>query len=156
MNPRRCRPMAKFQLQPNAKAVQRFLRRLINQFGPPRVVITDKLRSNFNPIRDLAPNADHRAHKGLNNRIEGSHRPTRNREKIMGRFKSQRQAQRFFATHDQIDTIFRPRRYRISTVLSYRFRRLPGQKREPLPATRFMAGSGGGRSAIVWVYRDRV
>jgi putative transposase len=37
----------------------------------------------------------------------------------MGRFKSPRQAQKFFATHDQIDTIFRPRRYRISTI-SYR------------------------------------
>jgi len=68
----------------------------------------------------------HRAHKGLNNRIEGSHRPTRKREKFMGRFKSPRQAQRFLATHDQFNTIFRPRRYRISAILSYRFRRLPG------------------------------
>ncbi|MFT6671506.1 MAG: putative transposase, partial [Afipia broomeae] len=72
------------QKQRNAKAAKRFLRRLINRFSPPRVVITDKLRSYFKPIRDLAPNADHRAHKGLNNRIEGSHRLTRNREKIMG------------------------------------------------------------------------
>jgi putative transposase len=110
------------QKQRNAKAAKRFLRRLINRFGPPRVVITDKLRSYFKPIRDLAPNADHRAHKGLNNRIEGSHRPTRKREKIMGRFKSSRQAQRFLATHDQINTIFRPRRYRISAI-SYRHSR---------------------------------
>jgi putative transposase len=106
----------------NAKAAKRFLRRLINRFGPPRVVITDKLRSYFKPIRDLAPNADHRAHKGLNNRIEGSNRPTRKREKIMGRFKSSRQAQRFLAAHDQINTIFRPRRYRISAI-SYRHSR---------------------------------
>ena len=106
----------------NAKAAKRFLKRLIAQFGAPRVVVTDKLRSYFKPIRDLAPNADHRAHKGLNNRIEGSHRPTRKREKIMGRFKSPRQGQRFLATHDQINTIFRPRRYRISTI-SYRHSR---------------------------------
>ena len=32
--------------------------------------------------------ADHRAHKGLNNRIENTRRQTRKREKIMGRFKS--------------------------------------------------------------------
>jgi len=58
----------------------------------------------------------------LNNRIEGSHRPTRMREKVMGRFKSVRQAQRFLAAHDQINTIFRPRRYRLSTA-SYRHAR---------------------------------
>ncbi|WP_146005704.1 IS6 family transposase, partial [Roseovarius mucosus] len=61
-------------------------------------------------------------HKGLNNRIEGSHRPTRRREKIMGRFKSQRQAQRFLAAHDQINTLFCPRRYRL-TVFSNRHAR---------------------------------
>ncbi|MCM5689045.1 hypothetical protein M8037_09535, partial [Sinorhizobium meliloti] len=43
-----------------------------------------------------------------NNRIENSHRQTRKREKIMGRFKSPRQAQRFLSAHDQINTIFRP------------------------------------------------
>ena len=75
---------------------------------------TDKLLSYFKPIRDLAPNADHRAHKGLNNQIEGSHRPTREREKIMGCFKSPRQAQRLLAAHDQINAIFRPRRYRLT------------------------------------------
>ncbi len=79
-------------------------------------MITDKLRSYFKPIQDLALGADHRAHKGLNNRIEGSHRPTRIREKLMGRFKSPGQSQRFLAAHDQINTIFRPRRYRLSTI----------------------------------------
>ena len=110
------------QRQRNAKAAERFLRRLINRFGPPRVVITDKLRSYFKPILDLASNADHWAHKGLNNRIEGSHRSTLKREKIMGRFKSSRHAQTFLATNDQINTIFRPRRYRISAI-SYRHSR---------------------------------
>lgn len=104
------------QPQRNAKAARRFLQRLISQFGNPRVVITDKLRSYFKPVHDLAPGADHRAHKGLNNLIEGSHRPTRRREKIMGRFKSPSQAQRFLAAHDQISIIFRPRRYRLSTI----------------------------------------
>ncbi|SEA99018.1 putative transposase [Rubrimonas cliftonensis] len=99
----------------NAKAAKRFLKRLIARFGEPRVV-TDKLRSYIKPIRDLTPDADHRAHKGLNNRIEGSHRPTRKREKIIGRFKSPRQAQRFLAAHDQINVVFRPRRYRLSAT----------------------------------------
>jgi putative transposase len=104
------------QTRRNAKAAKRFLTRLIAQFGQPRVVITDKLRSYTKPIARLAPGADHRAHKGLNSRIEGSHRPTRRREKIMGRFKSPRQAQRFLAAHDQINTIFKPRRYRLTAT----------------------------------------
>lgn len=54
----------------NAKAAKRFLARLIARYGKPRVVVTDKLRSYIKPIRVLAPEADHRAHKGLNNRIE--------------------------------------------------------------------------------------
>ena len=110
------------QARRNAKAAKRFMARLIAQFGRPRVVITDKLRSYIKPISHQAPDADHRAHKGLNNRIEGSHRPTRRREKIMGRFKSPRQAQRFLAAHDQINNIFRPGRYCLSAT-SYRHAR---------------------------------
>ena len=100
----------------------RFLKRLVGRFGNPRALITDKLRSYVNPVRDLAPGADHRAHKGLNNRIEGSHRQPEGAEKIMGRFKPPRQTQRFLVAHDQIATIFRPRRYRLSAI-SYRHAR---------------------------------
>ena len=106
----------------SAKAAKRFLTRLVARSGQSRVIVTDKLRSYIKPIKALAPDTDHRAHKGLNNRIEGSHRPTRKREKIMGRFKSARYAQRFLSAHDQINTIFRPRRYRLSAN-SYRHAR---------------------------------
>ncbi len=82
----------------------------------------DKLRSYIKPIKTLAPNADHRAHKGPNNAIEVSHRPTRKREKIFGRFKSHRQARRFLSAHDQINLIFRPRRYQLIAT-SYRHAR---------------------------------
>ncbi len=87
-----------------------------------RLLITDKLRSYIKPIKALAPDADHRSHKGLNNAIEVSHRPARKREKIVGRFKFHRQAQRFLSAHDQINLIFRPRRYKI-TATSYRHAR---------------------------------
>jgi hypothetical protein len=39
----------------------------------------------------------HRQHKGLNNRAEHSHQPTRLREKNMRRFTSAKQAQRFLS-----------------------------------------------------------
>lgn len=104
------------QSRRNAKEARCFLRGLMARFGAPRVVITDKLRSYIKPIRTLAPDAEHRAHKGLKNAVEVSHRPTRRREKIFGRFKSPRQAQRFLAAHDQINLIFRPRRHKLSAA----------------------------------------
>jgi putative transposase len=107
------------QVRRNSRAARRFLSRLVRQFGEPRVVVTDKLGSYVMPVRTMAPEADHRTHKGLNNRIENFHRPARRREKIMGRFKSPRQPQRFLSAHDQINTIFHPRRY-VLTAISYR------------------------------------
>jgi putative transposase len=50
------------QKRRNAKAAKRFLSRSIDCFGPPRIVVTDKLRSYIKPISALAPGADHRAH----------------------------------------------------------------------------------------------
>jgi len=110
------------QTRRNAKAAKRFFQRLVSQFGEPRVVITDKLRSYIKPVKTLAPNVDHRARKGLNNAIEVSHRPTRKREKIFGKFKFHRQAQRFLAAHDQNNLLFRPRRYQLNAT-SYRHAR---------------------------------
>ena len=102
------------QSRRNKRAADKFFRKLFKQFGMPRVVITDKLGSYGAALKDLAPNIDHRSHKSLNNRSEGSHRPTRKREKIMGRFKSPGQAQRFLADYDQVQTVFRPRRHTLS------------------------------------------
>lgn len=102
------------QARRNTKAAKRFFSGLVKQFGEPRVVVTDKLRSYIKPVQNQAPDADHRARKDLNNRIENAHRQTRKREKIMGWFKSLRQAQCFLSAHDQINTVFRPRRYNLS------------------------------------------
>lgn len=84
-----------------------------------RVVITDKFGSYGATLKGLAPKIDHQSHNGLNNRSEGSHRPTRKRKKIMGRFKSPGQAQRFLADHDQVQTAVCPRRHTLSAH-SYR------------------------------------
>ena len=45
------------QTRRNAKAAKPFFQRLVTQFGEPRVVITDKLRSYIKPIKTLAPGA---------------------------------------------------------------------------------------------------
>jgi putative transposase len=56
------------------------------------------------------PGVEHRQHKGLNNRAENSHQPTRRPERQMRRFKSARRAQRFLSAHDKINNLFHLRR----------------------------------------------
>ena len=73
----------------------------------PRVMITDKLASYGAAKRGMMPSVEHRQHKGLNNRAENSHQTTRRRERIMKRFKSAGQAQRFLWVQDQVANLFR-------------------------------------------------
>ena len=98
------------QSRRNAKAAKRLLRKLLKKHGmAPRVMITDKLASYAAAKRTVMPSVEHRQHKGLNNRAENSHQPTRRRERIMKRFKSAGQAQRFLSVHDQVANLFRRR-----------------------------------------------
>jgi putative transposase len=88
-------------------AARRLMTKLLKAaVTPPRVMITDKLRSYASARRKMGLRVDHRQHKGLNNRAENSHQPTRRRERIMKRFKSARQAQRFLSVHDQVANLF--------------------------------------------------
>ncbi len=84
-----------------------------------RVIITDWLPSYGAAKREVIPRVEHRQHKGLNNRAENSHQPTRRRERQMKRFKSSRQTQRFLSTHDQITNLFHLRRDHV-TAIRYR------------------------------------
>ena len=96
------------QSRRNAKAAKRLLRKLLKKQGmAPRVMITDKLASYAAAKKGVMPGVEHRQHKGLNNRAENSHQPTRRRERIMKRFKSAGQAQRFLSVHDQVANLFR-------------------------------------------------
>src|ERR1700758_4273061 len=98
------------QSRRDKKAAKRLLRKLLKrQLQAPRVLITDKLRSYGAAKREIMPGVEHRQHKGLNNRTENSHQPTRRRERVMKRFKSPRQVQRFLSAHDQLANGF-PRR----------------------------------------------
>src|ERR1700758_1893956 len=95
------------QSRRDKRAAKRLLRKLLKkQMRPPRVMITDKLASYGAAKREIMPGIEHRQHKGLNNRAENSHQPTRRRERIMKRFKSAGQAQRFLSAHDQINNLF--------------------------------------------------
>ncbi len=96
------------QSRRDAKAAERVLRKLLKKQGvTPRVMITDKLASYAAAKRVVMPGVEHRQHKGLNNRAENNHQPTRRRERLMKCFKSAGQAQRFLSVHDQVANLFR-------------------------------------------------
>src|SRR3954468_7748702 len=95
------------QSRRDKKAANRLPKR---QTRVPRVMITDKLASYGAAKGEVMPSVEHRRHKGLNNRAENSHQPTRRRERQMKRFKSAGQAQRFLSAHDQINNLFHLRR----------------------------------------------
>ncbi|MFF3735140.1 IS6 family transposase [Streptomyces sp. NPDC002476] len=93
-------------------AARRFFRRLLKGIGAvPRVIVTDKLRSYRAAHREVMPSVEHRSHKGLNNRAENSHQPTRQRERAMKSFRSAGAAQRFLSAFSGISPHFRPRRH---------------------------------------------
>ena len=111
------------QSRRDAVAARKFFRKLLKRLSyVPRVVITDKLASYGAARREVLPSVEHRRHKGLNNRAENSHQPTRERERRMRRFKSPGHAQRFLASYGPIASHFRPRRHRL-TATAYRQRR---------------------------------
>ena len=108
------------QSKRNRKAAKKFFKKLLKglQYAP-RVIITDKLRSYGAAKEELLPNIEHRQHKGLNNRAENSHQPTRERERRMQGFKSPGHAQRFLSAYSFISSHFRPRRH-LFTATDYR------------------------------------
>ncbi|MFJ5726368.1 IS6 family transposase [Streptomyces sp. NPDC093149] len=100
-------------------AARRFFRNLMKKTrSVPRVIATDKLRSYGAAHRHEMPSVEHRSHKGLNNRAENSHQPTRERERAMKGFRSVGGAQRFLAAFSGISPHFRPRRHLMTATHS--------------------------------------
>ncbi|WP_327250130.1 IS6 family transposase [Streptomyces sp. NBC_01320] len=109
------------QSKRDAKAAKRFMAKLMKkQCRVPRVLVTDKLKSYGAAHRELMASVEHRSHKGLNNRAENSHQPTRQRERAMKYFRSPGAAQRFPSAFSGISPHFRPRRH-LLTATQYRF-----------------------------------
>src|SRR5258708_23200505 len=103
------------QSRRNAVAAKKFFRKLLKGLRyVPRVIVTDKLASYQVAHRELVPSVAHRRSRYLNNRAENSHQPTRIRERVMKRFASPGQAQRFLFAFSHIRQHFRPRRHLIS------------------------------------------
>ncbi|MCZ7571180.1 MAG: hypothetical protein M5U01_21755 [Ardenticatenaceae bacterium] len=63
----------------------------------PRVIITDTRASYGVAKREILSAVEPRQHQGFNNRAKNFHQPTRQRDRVMRRFKSAGHAQRFLA-----------------------------------------------------------
>ena len=90
----------------NKQAAIRFLSRLLNSYPIPRVIVTDKLKSYRKPIKMMCRQTEHRSHKGLNNRVENSHQPTRRKEKCLIKFKSPQGVQQTLSLMGKVRNIF--------------------------------------------------
>ncbi len=103
------------QRRRDTNAAKRFFRKLLKKQGfVPRVIVADKIKSDEAVRKQVMPNVEHRQHKGLNDRAENSHQPTRVRERRMRRFKSPRQAQRFLSAFEPIRDPFHPKQHQLT------------------------------------------
>ena len=100
------------QSRRDKKAAKKFFRKLLKGLRyVPGVIITDKLKSYSAARAEVMPSVEHLQQKYQNNRAEKSHQPTRLREKVMRRFKSAGQAQRFLSAFGIITSHFQPGRH---------------------------------------------
>ena len=98
----------------NARAAKRFFRKLLKgQGSEPWQLVTDKLRSYSSAHSEVMPSVAHDTGQYANNRAEVSHQPTRQRERLMRRFKSAGQAQRFLSVQGIILNFFRFARHQM-------------------------------------------
>ena len=105
------------QSRRDGRAAARFFRKLLTGQGrEPRRLITDKLRSYSAAHRIVMPSVVHSTDPYANNRAEGSHQPTRQRERQLRRFKSAAHAQRFLSVHGPVQNLFRVGRHLLRAV----------------------------------------
>ena len=71
----------------NKLAVVRFLKEAMKLYGPPQMVVTDRLRSYRAAMRDIGNQDRQNTEQYASNQAENSHRPFRRREYSMTRFR---------------------------------------------------------------------
>ena len=103
-------------------AALNFLRKLLERYGPPRLIVTDKLRSYGAALRAIGCIDRHSTGRWLNNRAEYSHQPFRRRERAMQRFRGAEALQKFAAVHASVCNQFNLERHHYSSA-NFKLRR---------------------------------
>jgi len=95
----------------NRQAALQFLKRAIKRYGQPKVIVTDRLRSNRAAMNVIGNAADRECGRRLNNRAENSHQPFRRRECAILKFRDMKTLQKFASVHASIHNHFNLERH---------------------------------------------
>ncbi|MEQ8607083.1 MAG: DDE-type integrase/transposase/recombinase [Rhodospirillales bacterium] len=98
----------------DCKSALPFLKQAIKQYGAPRVIVTDRLRSYRAAMYQLGNVNRQVTGRWINNRAENSHLPFRRREQAMQRFRLTRSLQKFTSIHSSVTNHFNQQRHLIS------------------------------------------
>ena len=88
------------------KAALKFLRKSMNRYGIPEIIVTDKLRFYGAAMTVIGNAPKQETGRWLNNRAENSHLPLRRRERAMLRFRQMRCLQKFASVHSSVHNHF--------------------------------------------------
>ncbi len=78
----------------------------MKRYGPPRSIVTDRLRSYRAAMKVVGVSDRQECGRWLNNRAENSHQPFRRREGAMAKFRDIKTLQKFAAVHASIHNHF--------------------------------------------------
>ena len=90
----------------NRKAALKFLKRAMKQYGRPKVIVTDRLRSYRAAMNVIGNAADQACGRWLDNRAGNSHQPFQRREGAMSKFRDVKTLQKFASVHASIHNHF--------------------------------------------------
>ncbi len=93
------------------RAALKFLKRTMKRHGRPKAIVTDRLRSYRAAMREIGNEAHQETSRWLNNRVENSHQPFRQREAAMAKFRDIKTLQMFTSVHAPIHNHFNQDRH---------------------------------------------
>ncbi len=93
------------------KAALKFLRKSMKRYGPPEIIVTDKLPSYGAAMKVIGNVSKQETGHRQNNRAENSHLPFRRRERAMLRFRKMRSLQKFVAVQSSVHNHFNKERH---------------------------------------------
>ena len=95
-------------------AALKLLKRIMNEYGRPQKIVTDRLRAYSAAMKEIGAADRHEVGGRLNNRAENSHQPFRRRERAMQQFRSMKTLQKFSSVHAQAQNHFNHERHLIT------------------------------------------
>jgi len=93
------------------KAAKKVLKKLVKNYGKPKGIITDKLKSYRAALKKLGLEHLQNTDQYQNNQVENSHLHFRRREKMWNKFRSMRSLQKFTSIQSSFLNLFNHQRH---------------------------------------------